>query len=72
MILQAFLVTNSTVFVVLIYLKKGKKLNPLLAGGGQEGDLRSTTENVAGIAATAKALRLVTDKEEFALPKIAK
>ena len=51
--------------VGFIYKKEGKKLNPLLAGGGQEGDLRSTTENVAGIAATAKALRLVTDKEEF-------
>ena len=54
-----------------IYKKEGKKLNPLLAGGGQEGDLRSTTENVAGIAATAKALRLVTNKEAYALPKIA-
>ena len=31
-----------------------------------------TTENVAGIASMAKALRLVTDKEEFSLPKIAK
>ncbi|MDO5079598.1 MAG: aminotransferase class V-fold PLP-dependent enzyme, partial [Streptococcus minor] len=30
--------------------------------GGQESDKRSTTENVAGIAATAKALRLVMDK----------
>ena len=57
--------------VGFIYKKEGKKLNPLLAGGGQEGDLRSTTENVAGIAATAKALRLVTDKEAYALPKIA-
>ena len=58
--------------VGFIYKKEGKKLTPLLAGGGQEGDLRSTTENVAGIAATAKALRLVTDKEAYALPKIAK
>ena len=45
---------------------------PFLTGGGQEKDLRSTTENVAGIASMAKALRLVTDKEEFSLPKIAK
>ena len=28
-------------------------------------DFRSTTENVAGIASMAKALRLVTDKEVF-------
>lgn len=57
--------------VGFIYRKEGKKLQPLLTGGGQEGDTRSTTENVAGIAATAKALRLVMDKEETALPKIA-
>ncbi|SDB43050.1 cysteine desulfurase [Streptococcus henryi] len=57
--------------VGFIYRKEGKKLQPLLTGGGQEGDMRSTTENVAGIAATAKALRLVMDKEETALPKIA-
>ncbi|MFR2063290.1 MAG: hypothetical protein ACLS36_04610 [Streptococcus sp.] len=37
-----------------------------------EKDFRSTTENVAGIASMAKALRLVTDKEAFSLPKIAK
>ncbi len=33
-----------------------------MTGGGQESDKRSTTENVAGIAATAKALRLTLDK----------
>ena len=32
---------------------------PLLYGGGQELGLRSSTENLAGIVATAKALRLV-------------
>jgi cysteine desulfurase len=57
--------------VGFIYRKEGKKLQPLLTGGGQEGDMRSTTENVAGIAATAKALRLVMDKEETSLSKIA-
>ena len=35
---------------------------PLLTGGGQESDYRSTTENVAGISATAKALRLSMEK----------
>ena len=58
--------------VGFIYRKEGKKLQPLLTGGGQEGDMRSTTENVAGIAATAKALRLVMSKENEALPRIAK
>ncbi|MCG5641511.1 cysteine desulfurase family protein [Streptococcus sp. DFI.7.26] len=53
--------------VGFLYLKEGKKISPLLTGGGQEKDLRSTTENLAGIAATAKALRLAMERqEEFA------
>ncbi|HFR3573528.1 cysteine desulfurase family protein [Streptococcus suis] len=48
--------------VGFVYVKAGKKIAPLLTGGGQESDKRSTTENVAGIAATAKALRLTLDK----------
>lgn len=50
--------------VGFIYVKSGKKISPLLTGGGQESDKRSTTENVAGIAATAKALRLSLDKTQ--------
>ena len=48
--------------VGFVYIKSGKRIMPLLTGGGQEGDYRSTTENVAGIAATAKALRLSMEK----------
>ncbi|MFZ2714361.1 MAG: cysteine desulfurase family protein [Streptococcus suis] len=48
--------------VGFVHIKAGKKIAPLLTGGGQESDKRSTTENVAGIAATAKALRLTLDK----------
>ncbi|WP_049532192.1 cysteine desulfurase family protein [Streptococcus pseudopneumoniae] len=48
--------------VGFVYIKSGKKIMPLLTGGGQESDYRSTTENVAGIAATAKALRLSMEK----------
>ncbi|VRV39435.1 class-V aminotransferase [Streptococcus pneumoniae] len=48
--------------VGFIYIKSGKKITPLLTGGGQERDYRSTTENVAGIAATAKVLRLSMEK----------
>ena len=48
--------------VGFVYIKSGKKITPLLTGGGQERDSRSTTENVAGIAATAKALRLSMEK----------
>ena len=50
--------------VGFIFAKEGKKISPLLTGGGQESDKRSTTENLAGIAATAKALRLVLDQFE--------
>ena len=48
--------------VGFVYIKSGKKITPLLTGGGQERDYRSTTENVAGIAATAKSLRLSMEK----------
>ena len=50
--------------VGLVYIKEGKKIAPLLTGGGQEKEMRSTTENVAGIAATAKALRLAMENQE--------
>lgn len=57
--------------VGFLYKKTGKRLSPLLTGGGQEQNLRSTTENVAAIASMAKALRLTRDKENTVLPKIA-
>lgn len=50
--------------VGFVYIKEGKKITPLLTGGGQEKEMRSTTENVAGIAATAKVLRLAMENQE--------
>ena len=50
--------------VGFVYIKEGKKITPLLTGGGQEKEMRSTTENVSGIAATAKALRLAMENQE--------
>lgn len=41
-----------------IYVKKDKYVKPLIIGGGQEFDLRSGTENVAGICALEKASQL--------------
>ena len=35
--------------VGFVYIKSGKKITPLLTGGGPERDYRSTTENVAGL-----------------------
>ncbi|MFM1591391.1 cysteine desulfurase family protein [Streptococcus mutans] len=51
--------------VGFIYKKAGKKISPLLNGGGQEAGFRSTTENIAGIAAMAKALRIILDKAKI-------
>ncbi len=45
-----------------LYVKKGTELDPFMTGGGQEQNLRSGTENVAGIVALGEACRLA--KEE--------
>lgn len=50
--------------VGIVYKKQGRVLAPILSGGGQESGLRSGTENVAGIAGTAKALRLQLENTE--------
>jgi cysteine desulfurase len=41
-----------------LYVRKGVKLTPLLAGGGQEGGRRSGTENVAGIVGLGRAAEI--------------
>ncbi|MFV4929067.1 cysteine desulfurase family protein [Lactobacillus delbrueckii] len=51
----------------ILYKKRGRMLMPLCEGGGQEKGLRSGTENLAAIAAMAKAARLLlTDEKEKA------
>ena len=42
-----------------MYWKTGRRLAPLLTGGGQESNERSGTENVPAIVAEARALRLL-------------
>lgn len=52
-----------------LYVKKGTALQPILLGGGQEGGLRSGTENVAAIAGWSHVLEqrhLQKVKEHFA------
>ncbi|MFP7471640.1 cysteine desulfurase family protein [Niallia taxi] len=51
----------------ILFAKDGINISPLLAGGGQERNVRSGTENVAGAVATAKALRMQLDnyKNQF-------
>jgi cysteine desulfurase len=46
----------------LLYIKNGITLSALFTGGEQEYRKRAGTENVAGIASMAKALRLITDE----------
>ncbi|MCL1904565.1 MAG: cysteine desulfurase [Methanomassiliicoccaceae archaeon] len=41
-----------------LYVRSGVKLRPQVLGGGQEGGLRSSTENVPGIAGMGKAAEL--------------
>jgi cysteine desulfurase len=59
--------------VAAMYIRKGTKIAPLLHGGGQEGGIRSSTENVAGIVGFVKAAELCMEEinsepaREFAL-----
>ncbi len=48
--------------VGFIYWRQGRKIAPLLTGGGQENNERSSTENIAGIVAMARSLRIVFEK----------
>ena len=50
-----------------IYGRRGRRIAPLMNGGGQEKYQRSGTENLPGIAAMAKAIRLVLEKEPSAV-----
>lgn len=45
----------------LLYIREGANLLPLMSGGSQESGLRSGTENLPGIVAMTKALRISFD-----------
>ncbi|WP_216828953.1 cysteine desulfurase family protein [Alkalihalobacterium elongatum] len=47
-----------------LYVREGITLSPMLHGGVQEARFRAGTENVPGMAALAKALRMSTDKAQ--------
>ena len=49
----------------LFYLREGAPFTPLLAGGGQEGSLRSGTENMSGIAALGAVLAALEEGTGF-------
>mgnify|MGYP001291916661 CR=1 FL=1 len=48
----------------LLYINKHTTIFPLLHGGNQENEIRSGTENLAGIVSMVKALRLIKEKEK--------
>ncbi|WP_442595500.1 cysteine desulfurase family protein [Neobacillus sp. D3-1R] len=56
----------------VLYLREGVKIAPLFTGGNQEWLVRSGTENVAGIIAMAKALRMSLTKMDSELENILK
>ncbi|GLX68232.1 cysteine desulfurase family protein [Paenibacillus glycanilyticus] len=47
-----------------LYVRESLQLQPLLSGGSQERGLRAGTQNVPGIVASAKALRMSIQAEE--------
>ncbi|MGG0187985.1 cysteine desulfurase family protein [Bacillus rhizoplanae] len=47
----------------LLYVRDGVRLDPVLSGGGQELRYRSGTENLPGIVAMIKALRMTLEKQ---------
>ncbi|KIL37226.1 cysteine desulfurase [Cohnella kolymensis] len=50
--------------VGLLYVRKGVPFHPVIFGGSQERNRRAGTENVAGIAAFAKAAELALNERE--------
>ena len=46
----------------VLYVNKNIRINPIILGGGQQGGMRSGTENVPGIAAMAVAADILNNK----------
>lgn len=64
-----------------IYIKKNTKINPIILGGGQQGGMRSGTENVPGIAGIGLAakecydnleenVKIMTDLKDYLIDKL--
>ncbi|QQK77323.1 cysteine desulfurase [Salicibibacter cibarius] len=56
----------------LVYIRNGVRVEPLFHGGGQEQNVRSGTENLPGIVAFAKALRLSFERYQDAKDSLEK
>ncbi|NHV60530.1 MAG: cysteine desulfurase [Candidatus Verstraetearchaeota archaeon] len=55
-----------------LYIKRGTRIEPLIIGGGQEGGLRSGTENVPGAVGMAKAAELAMAEMESDASRLSK
>lgn len=55
-----------------LYIREGVSLFPLLSGGVQEYKMRAGTENIPGVVAMTKALRLSTEKAELGIKQLHK
>jgi cysteine desulfurase len=56
--------------VGVLYVRRGTPLAAQIVGGGQEHGLRSGSENVAGIAGLARALRLAESERSASVPRV--
>jgi cysteine desulfurase len=56
--------------VGLLWAASFVKLTPLIVGGGQERNLRSGTENVAGVIGFAQALELVNEHRQYEVKRL--
>jgi len=54
-----------------LYVRRGAPVEPVIVGGGQENGLRAGTENVAGIAGFATALRLAEAERTSTAARVA-
>lgn len=48
----------------VLFVRRGTPIEPLIYGGGQEGALRSGTENISGAVGLAEALRVAVEDTE--------
>ncbi|MDO4267619.1 MAG: cysteine desulfurase family protein [Eubacteriales bacterium] len=56
--------------VGFLYIRSGVKIRPLIYGGGQQGNLRSGTENVPGVAGLGEAARVMYENHQEKLDRI--
>jgi cysteine desulfurase len=69
---------NALKGIGFIYIKKGVEIEPLICGGGQEGGIRSGTENFLGILSLPTALNLkrqtksITKDRDYIIKEILK